>query len=129
MLRLRFKSAIGSSRGKAQWVEHSTDNREAAGSIQASRTSFDAEKMSWRTRRSHKPPLGGFDSHLRNHVVQREDCWSAPVEESSILSVSTSFACVAEMTSAGLKNRTRRFERSRRRHMRRAAGVRFAHPL
>src|SRR5215470_8814768 len=60
---------------------HPPDKREVAGSSPARSTSFDAaEKMSWSTRRSHKPPLGGFDSHLRNHgdVVQREDCWSAP---------------------------------------------------
>src|SRR5271169_1764639 len=53
---------------KAQLAEHSTDNREAVSSILTSRTTFHAEKMSWRTRRSHKPPLGGFDSRLRNHL-------------------------------------------------------------
>src|SRR6266496_5040382 len=48
----------GAPPGKAQLVEHSTDNREAVSSILTSRTSFNAEKMSWRARRSHKPPLG-----------------------------------------------------------------------
>ena len=53
-----FDSGAGLHPGKAQLVEHSIDNREAAGSSPASRTRFTAEKMSWRTRRSHKPPLG-----------------------------------------------------------------------
>src|SRR5215831_10926700 len=77
----QFDSGAGLHPGKAQLVEHSIDNREAAWFDSSFPDQiFDAEKMSWSTRRSHKPPLGGFDSHLRNHgdVVQREDGWPAP---------------------------------------------------
>src|SRR6266545_2483914 len=54
----RSTLARGSTREKLSLVEHSTDNREAVSSILTSRTRLDAEKMSWRARRSHKPPLG-----------------------------------------------------------------------